>query len=654
MRVVAGIVKLLKKAWLPVALAAYVFVPVDAVRLFLAGMLIWEFLRTQKFQAMGLLAAVVYACAFLLNPICYYLRPPAVLGWEIFFVAFGCLWLGLCLAWGRQFRLKKFMPSAMFLLVWWGLILAAYLRSWLADLAYGGDEVFHVISIQIRWLMLRDLSTHGTVIAMGVVWLALAIAVVWWKPKGKGVMYAVGVLALVFEACCSPWMYSAKLLQNPYTSDRVFRFPAAESWVSAFLGGLERGNWQRTIFSNETSRLLPLLAVFALGLVFGGDRRWRRVPVLLTCLAVWGIATIPDILYHGTIVYLELPLVVLACVVVLDSRHWLETSFPNICRRFSWWALVLMGFTKETAIPLIASLLVLRMAYRVRRWQDLGGEIVMWFCALGPALLYLWIRQSGGARPYAAQWGNLLQPSLWLSNLGYLWQQAGVLIVLAILGCVVLWRKGRWQLVLVAGGLFVVEQMFLLGDNAQYVGMARFNLLLLPPIIVLGWEGLTWLLQENVLFGATAVGVLLVANLLMSPVDRHGDRAAWGNSDERWYPYEQCFTDIRAKHPDARLLLGNMECAYGYSVIMQQIGWSPEVIPIHSFATNGLENVERTLADAVSRRCDVVVYRDDDDLQLPTTLAEHGFALTARYPARVGELIVFSRVASENSPVGAR
>jgi hypothetical protein len=83
---------------------------------------------------------------------------------------------------------------------------------------------------------------------------------------------------------------------------------------------------------------------------------------------VWGIscALIPIILYYSSILYLELPAVVLMLVVCLRIKGLLLKDFDSIRHDLGWYALILIGFVKETAITFLFCL-----QFFIVVWSDL-------------------------------------------------------------------------------------------------------------------------------------------------------------------------------------------------------------------------------------------------------------------------------------------
>src|ERR1035437_9450334 len=195
----------------------------------------------------------------------------------------------------------------------------------MADVPYRGDESFHLISIQARWLMLRAIVNHSGLVVMVLAWMWVMVVCArkFLREEGGWAWLAVPVsVGFLVAAMAAPWSYPAEFLASPFVGGRLYRYPAAESWLGALLGAAGRENWTRDIFSNEMGRLLSVSAVLCLGFVFGGDRRWRRLPIWLVALAGWGMVTSPNLLFHGAMAYLEAAAILLATVALADGQQW--------------------------------------------------------------------------------------------------------------------------------------------------------------------------------------------------------------------------------------------------------------------------------------------------------------------------------------------
>ena len=434
-----------------------------------------------------------------------------------------------------------------FALLWPLLLIGAFYLPWTADIAYGGDEHYHLKALVVSRVEGTELVGHGWFTALLLTWLGAGV----WLARRAGDLkspsdapgtagtWAIAGLAL---AACAPWLYSAGIVQDPFNQDRMLRYPGSQPWLSAWLWELTRGNGGRDIlFGFEVLRFTPVLAVFVLGLVLTQEKRWRKAPPLLPLMGALAVATVPTLLYHGTLLYLELAILPLLVLLVREGRRWLLASPERLAGTNAWWAALALGFLKDTGIIAVGILWLARAVMRgtfLTRRSEWSGRAVLAearvaFVTLGPGVLYLLLRSLHASRPYQPHFENFLSSEMWLQATRGVLEQFGFLWLPALAGVCLLARRRAWAQLLAAGGLFGGMGLFHLLEQPRWVGLARFNLLLLPAVLALAWEGLGALVQRRTI-AMIALLFLLAGNALMSPVDRTGQRAVWGGSGERW------------------------------------------------------------------------------------------------------------------------
>ena len=629
---------------------------------------------------------LTYAFAFLLTPVSLapFLRPAglsagaATLGWQVGLLVVGLGWVYLALRWTGPAGSARVALEGKFVALWAALLVAVHIQAWSVDVTYGGDEHYHMASADVDGVLCHILVSRSGLTWLAIGWGLVGLMLGWRSrtaragksgggPKtnrrclhrqqeprrpGWGVLW---LLAGLLIAGAAPLLtYPSATAQIGLLTERSVRYPAASPWFSALLALPCYESWGgRQPFSFMLLRFVPLLALFIQGLQCGGDQRWRGHSSAVKALAVLGVLSVPTLLYHGTLLYLELPMLPLFWLILRDSRRWFLASPRALARRPAWWGAVLLQFTKDTAIVAIAFLWLARLVWRVwrgwrrRSWSGLAwaGEASLAGVILGPGVLYMALRTLQGTRPYLFQAENLVQIGIWWKALGGLATQFGALWCLAGLGAVCLWRGRQRAAVVLAGLLLVSISAFHFLERHEWVGLARYNLLVLPAVLFLGWEGLTWLAQRlGAWTGLVCLG-LLAANLLGSPLDRHGQRADWGYSGERWYAYSACLADIRREMPEATVALGNMKFPYGIGLITARLGWeSVRILQLPpAEGASDLASLAATLEQASARGADYLVYLYE---KLPS-LGDHarlGHYRKARdYPSRVGGLLLFRR-----------
>jgi len=656
-------------AWPAAALAAFVFCPAGLPKFFFLGVGIWLASRAcgaaaRAFGAAAL-AAALFASAFLLTPVCasQALRPVGLAGSASWFVqlallGFGCAWLRCALAPPPPLLRHIGALRWRFALLWPLLLVGVYFMPWTADIAYGGDEHYHLKALVVNRLLGLELLRHAGFTLAGLVWFGAGI---WLAKRRAGepassfrknfplILWAMVGLTI---AALAPWLYPAGTLAEEFNQNRMLRYPASQPWLGAWLWELTRGDWGTgVLFGYETLRFMPVLAVLLLGVVLAQEPRWRKAPPALPLLGVLVVATVPTLLYHGTLLYLELALLPPLVLLLRNGRRWLLAEPATIAGGDAWWAALTLGFLKDTGIVAAGILWIARGATRGlflwRRgelnWTVVRAEARVAFVVLGPGLLYLALRALHGSRPYQPHFGNLLDTGLWLQAGSSVGEQFGLLWLPAAAGAVLLAKRGGGARLLAAAVLFGGMWLFHLVEEARWVGPARFNLLLLPAVLTLAWTGLGALLHRRTLILAGLLG-LLVGNALLSPVDATGQRAVWGGSGERWYGFTDCLIEMRKLRPGARFALANTPYPYGIGMTQQRIDWWADAanLPVLDPA-NALVTLRASLEQAGRGNFDFVIFRWDAAPEIEPGHRHAGFTRAFDIPARGGTLTVFKR-----------
>jgi hypothetical protein len=657
-------------AWLAAAFAAFVFCPAGVPKFLFLGAGIWLAGRALGTAAWALgaaaFAAALYATTFLLTPVCasQALRPAGGTGgaaWpvQVALLLFGCAWIRCAVASPPPLLLRVGALRWRFALLWPLLLAGVYFLPWTADIAYGGDEHYHLKALVVNRLLGMDLLRHGGFALAGLAWLG---AGVWLarkfsdetaSPSAGSLPLQLWAAAGLGLAAFAPWLYPAGTLADEFNQDRMLRYPASQPWLGAWLWELTRGDWGAGVpFGYETLRFMPVLAVLLLGVVLAQEPGWRKAPPTLPLVGVLAVATAPTLLYHGTLLYLELALLPPLVLLLRAGRRWLLAAPASLAGGDAWWAALSVGFLKDTGGVAAGILWLARAATRglfLGRRGELNfaavcAEARVAFVVLGPGLLYLALRALHGSRPYQPHFGNLLDATLWLRAAGAVVEQFGVLWLPALAGAVLLARRRGGARLLAAGVLFGGMWLFHLVEEPRWVGLARFNLLLLlPAVLALAWTGLGVLLPRRTVGLAALLG-LLAGNTVLSPVDGTGQRAVWGGSGERWYGFTDCLIEMRKLKPDARFALANTTHIYGIGMTQQRINWPADAVnlPVADPA-NALVTLRASLELAARGNIDFVIFRWDAAPEVAPDHRHAGYARAFDVPARGGTLTVFAR-----------
>lgn len=656
-------------AWLVAAFAAFVFCPIGVPKFLFLGAGIWLAGRALGAAAwtlgLAVFAAALYAATFLLTPVCasQALRPSGGTGsasWpvQLALLAFGCAWIRCAVAPPPPFLLRVGALRWRFALLWPLLLTGVYFLPWTADIAYGGDEHYHIKALVVNRLLGMDLLRQGGFALAGLAWL---VAGVWLaakrsseatSPSGGNLSASLWAAFGLALAAFAPWIYPPGTLADEFNQDRMLRYPASQPWLGAWLWELTRGDWGAgVLFAFETLRFMPVLAVLLLGLVLAQEPCWRKAPPALPLLGALAVATVPTLLYHGTLLYLELALLPPLVLLLRAGRRWLLAEPASLAGSDAWWAALTLGFLKDTGVVAVGILWFVRAALRglflCRRGKlnvaAVCAEARVAFVVLGPGLLYLALRALHGSRPYQPHFENLFDAGLWLRAVGAAMEQFGLLWLPALAGAVLLARRHGGARLLAVGALFGGMWLFHLVEEPHWVGLARFNLLLLPAVLALAWTGLGALLPRRTAALAGLLG-LLAGNAALSPVDGTGQRAVWGGSGERWYAFTDCLIEMRQRKPGARFALANTAHTYGIRMTQQRISWWADAVNLPvSDPANALVTLRASLEQAARGNIDFVIFRWDAAPEVAPGHRHAGFVRAFDLPSRGGTLTVFAR-----------
>ncbi|MEI7846762.1 MAG: hypothetical protein WCK35_13260 [Chloroflexota bacterium] len=541
----------------------------------------------------------IYTLAFILTP--YWLVAQSnnlnllILGAT---VILGGLWANISSG-TPTLRLR---PNSFFIiLVTLTLLIPLNLRQLLSVIPWRGDESAHIQVSLFLFELIQPLWALVFVLAL-IVFLALA----WKCPKWAGVFYTACLLILL------PGLLNHKIFpQVPETAEVILRYPFVNYWPNAIL--LVFINLFRDPYSEIFYRLPPFLASVLIVAFATKEYFSRNIPLaLLTGLA---IATIPLLFYYSSILYLELPAVFLMLVVCLRIKNLLLADFDEIKNDPAWYALILIGFIKETALPFLLIFLFFRLgltALRFTRWAPTSekhpwlapgntlqpllklayAEFQVAFSVLFPIIFYILLRSSLiSTRSLGLQPQNFWQLSTYLVLGRSFLEQFGLFQLIFLVGCLRLIQKKEVIPALFFLTLFLGIPLFHSLDDWQYIGYSRFNLFMLPAILggsaaflddLIGWNKTGSTSKRTILPGLVLV-VLIASNLWVSPINLDGTKKPlWGNynvdTSEHYYPYKDALLWLRqAKLKGPYFITGMPRTHYFYNFYLEHWQWSPDI-----------------------------------------------------------------------------
>jgi len=462
------------------------------------------------------------------------------------------------------------------------------LQPLLSDIPWRGDEDFHILYVlalinilQPFWLVL---------IVVGFLIFLYLIS----KNRRFAIFYYSVIMMAVY---CALVVFRTQPLQNlPFFP----RYPYITYWMTAILikiPSLFFGTFHEGFF-----RLIPVLFTGVIAWLFiRASFDEMTIPGFLAGIAV---ASIPVVYYYSSIFYLELPAVCLMFIVCLRIDHLLFSDFEEIRNDPGWYALILIGFIKETTIPFLLVFVAFRIAIKIvellkrkqngfkekqqpvesphkRIYQVFSQEVVIGFLLLFPAALYVLFRTSliDTFRGNVPTVNNLFYISTYEVIIRSLFEQFGPYLILFLSGCVLLIRQGEKIRAYFYLSCIVIFLIFFTVDDWRYIGYSRFNLLILPEILACGIVVIHRLKDRKIIGPALSI-LILALNFWISPINSDGTKKPlWGNynfdTSEHYYPYEETLQWIKDSDIDGSLLFTGLDYPYYLDFYFYKLNWFP-------------------------------------------------------------------------------
>ena len=255
----------------------------------------------------------------------------------------------------------------------------------------------------------------------------------------------------------------------------------------------------------------------------------------LKLLLAFGMATIPVVFYYSSILYIEPPAILLMTLVCLDIKDLTHENAGKLTQNPNWYALILIGFIKETATPFLLCFLVCREIIQLQKWftteqekplaSFLAVELRIIFSVLAPAFLYLYFRSDlTSTRSYIPHLLNLFDPSIYPLIGRSLVEQFGPFLLFFLCGCILLITRRKYSILLCQLLLITITLVFYITDNKILIGYSRFDLSILPPILTVASMFIGWIFLQKHIVGIALVLSALVVNLIISPVYLDGTK----------------------------------------------------------------------------------------------------------------------------------
>ncbi len=413
------------------------------------------------------------------------------------------------------------------------MMIAVNIPGLAAEIPWRGDEDFH---IGVTGSLVVLARRHGLVFFMPFLLFPVSFFVMR-KGSLKVALFFIALLAAVCAYCG----YAL-----PFAISGAVRYPLILRYVCGAIV------FPVSLFVRTTPevfyRAVPFLS--ALLLVFYCTKRWcLRMPISV-CIVALCLATIPLMLFYSSLLYLELPAVLLLSVAFFNADRLLTGPIDKIKADPAWIALTLAGMIKETAITVVVAFLFVRLILSAisvfRRTMALKRYVLELLHAIFVVLplgIYLWYRSIAHVwRVLAPEPNHFFDPEMYAIFARALMQQFDVCLYIAITGLIVLIVRKRFVTVSVCLCSLALELGFHMLDEKQYVGFSRWNLMLIPALLVCLETIVRPIFERRRTAGSAALLCAAAINVMHSPLHLEGSRKSyWGNylcdMGEHSYPY---------------------------------------------------------------------------------------------------------------------
>jgi NADH:ubiquinone oxidoreductase subunit 5 (subunit L)/multisubunit Na+/H+ antiporter MnhA subunit len=307
---------------------------------------------------------------------------------------------------------------------------------------------------------------------------------------------------------------------------------------------------------------------------------------------------------------------VLMFLVCTQADRLLSLDFRDLTKTPSWYALILIGFIKETTVPFLLCFVVYRMIIQFSSkaprssWKRLVlGELAMALCTLLPLFLYLFYRvYFGNPRTFDFAPANLLNlQAISITLLSHL-EQFGLAYLLFIAGIVLLFRARQHRQAVFLLLILVCVPVFHLLDTVKYAGYSRFNLFVLPAVLAGAAVFLRFLSTKKKWYLPALAGLMIAANLAITPVNLDGTKnPAWGYPGESYYPFPEALSWLKDHHRPSRIVFAGMSVDYYFDFYFDRLGWHPQYQRVGDLRADDAASLQDTLQTASERGSTCVV-----------------------------------------------
>lgn len=441
------------------------------------------------------------------------------------------------------------------------LLLIINARALVAPVPWSGDEDYH---IKRTWKLANSLCHYalptGGLLLLGV----LYILFVWRYAGNKAQVACVGAAIALMQGALLFRFESVGTFQLP-------RYPYLEVYadvVAPLIGSFivkVSYPWKHTGVE-ALFRVVPFISCALLAFIAGWKLTGHRFIVrLLLALAV---GTTPLIFYYSSVLYLEQPALLAMTIVCFAAPRLLKAAPQDMIHEPAWYVLLLIPFMKETTFPFLLAFMGCRLMLVMTssgnwRISSLFREAINCACIIAPLAIYLAFRSIDPKRRFVPHPNQLWHA--WTYDLvgrAYV-EQFGPLLCLAIIGLGVMLFRRRWALLFFLAMAWAADSGLHLLDMKGALGYSRFNLFVVPMLVVAVWYACDAIGRKSAIALVTILIAVIGANFYFSPIYADGTKVPrWGEylmqTSENYFPYPQALRYLNSHaHGQTFMLTGN-------------------------------------------------------------------------------------------------
>jgi len=345
-------------------------------------------------------------------------------------------------------------------------------------------------------------------------------------------------------------------------SQEALRYPFLQRWIGLLF-----------VFPNfyqdiALYRIVPFLSTILLSWFLTLKIREKVQSKIVSLVFSFLIVTTPLIFFYSSLLYLDMPSVLLMTICVFDIKNIITKEYEKLVTSPVWYFLLLISFLKETNLLFLLLVLVLRSSYllyknislRKRILPTVIQEIKTWILLLSPVLIYLFFRHFSNYNWHSAKIDKIFDlPNYGIMVFSWL-NQLGFFAILSFLGFLFLIKQRKWFILSVLSVLTVPTVWFSITDTIKYInyiGYSRWNLYLLPMFLYLTNAVVKELKTRSLIF---LCFLLFASNIYLLPFHLDGVRLPnWGSpktdTNEYTYPYEKAILWLAANKPSKSILI---------------------------------------------------------------------------------------------------